>query len=278
MAKGDPMTVPPRASSWLRWVIPFALLITLIGSQLLISREPRPQRVAYSTFYELVDHGKVAHVLLSGQTASGELKQREELEGNRPTKSFDTTLPLQEDEGLFPLLRREKVAVDVETSHPSVWTQLAFTLLPWALILAGWFWLSRRARSAFTATGPLSNLLKGPVRRFERKDNVRVRFDDVAGLGSAKRDLMEVVDFLRDPSTLPQARRQAPTRRSPRGPARHRKDAPRARRRGRGRRAVLLRERLGVHPALRGRRRVASARALRRGKEGRAVDRLHRRD
>jgi cell division protease FtsH len=48
--------------------------------------------------------------------------------------------------------------------------------------------------------GPLGNMLKGRSRRFEKEAEVSVKFDDVAGLKSAKQDLREIVDFLREPA------------------------------------------------------------------------------
>ena len=68
----------------------------------------------------------------------------------------------------------------------------------------------------------------------------RVTFTDVAGIDEAKAELTEIVDFLKNPEQLPEARRPDPARRAALRPARHRQDAARPRGRGRGGRAVLL--------------------------------------
>jgi cell division protease FtsH len=76
--------------------------------------------------------------------------------------------------------------------------QVALSFLPWVLILGGWFLLSRRASKG--GGSPFGGMLGGGTsHRIERQDGVRVRFEDVAGLTAAKRDLMEVVEFLREP-------------------------------------------------------------------------------
>ena len=62
----------------------------------------------------------------------------------------------------------------------------------------------------------------------------KVTFNDVAGIDEAKAELTEVVDFLKNPGPLPQARRADPARRAARGPPGHRQDAARPRGRGRG--------------------------------------------
>jgi cell division protease FtsH len=189
---------PPRMP-WMRWVLPLLVAALLIGSQFFSDRKPHPPSIAYTSFYSLVNDSKVASVTIEGQAVTGALKGDETVEG-KPVREFSTVLPQQEDPSLLPLLREKKVDVRVEPEQPTFWGPMLVTLLPWLLVLGAWFWLARRARGAMTGLGgPLANVLKGRPRRFERQDVVRVRFDDVAGLGPAKRDLQEVVEFLRTP-------------------------------------------------------------------------------
>jgi len=53
-----------------------------------------------------------------------------------------------------------------------------------------------------------------------------VSFDDVAGIDEARAELMEIVDFLKNPPALPATGRQDSEGRSPRGRAGHGQDAP----------------------------------------------------
>jgi cell division protease FtsH len=57
--------------------------------------------------------------------------------------------------------------------------------------------------------GFLNNYIKSPAKRFERTKG-RVTFDDVAGMESAKRELQEVVDFLRSPEKFQRLGAQIP--------------------------------------------------------------------
>jgi len=186
------------ALGWLRWAIPLLLVALLLASEAFSDRKPPAPSIDYSTFYSLVDQGKVAEVTIEGQSVDGTLKAPEQVEG-KSVKDFSTNLPAQPDHDLLPTLRQQHVDVRVEPEHPSFWGPLLITLLPWALIIGAWVWFARRARGAVGNIGPLQNILKGRPHRFERQDHVRVRFDDVAGLANAKRDLQEVVDFLRTP-------------------------------------------------------------------------------
>jgi cell division protease FtsH len=184
---------------WLRWAIPLLLLAFVLASEVLADRRPAAPSIDYSSFYSLVEQGHVARVTIRGHSVAGMLKETEGVDG-KSVHDFATFLPVEEDQDLLPLLRRQRVDVRAESEQASFWGPLLVTLLPWVLVLAAWTWLARRARSAITGVGPpLQGILKGRPHRFERQDHVRVRFDDVAGLANAKRDLQEVVEFLRTP-------------------------------------------------------------------------------
>jgi cell division protease FtsH len=184
---------------WLRWALPLLLVALLLGLEALGERKPAAPAIDYSDFYALAEEGKVARVTIASQTVSGMLKGPETV-GSRSVTEFQTTMPAQQDRDLLPLLRREHVDIKVQPEQPSYWGPLLVTVLPWALVIGAWVWFARRARGAIgTMGGPLQNILKGRPHRFERQDHVRIRFDDVAGLTNAKRDLGEVVEFLRTP-------------------------------------------------------------------------------
>ncbi len=184
---------------WLRWLLPLVLLVALTVPQLFAPKPPSSPSVRYSSFYSLVEDGKVASVTIAGQRVKGVLKTEEVVDGQR-VREFQTILPPGDDRELLPLLRSQKIDVTAESDQPSVFFPLLLPLLPWLLILGGWFWFARRAQAGVGGVSPIASILKGRSRRFDRQDHVRVRFDDVAGLGSAKRDLEEVVDFLREPA------------------------------------------------------------------------------
>jgi len=153
--------------------------------------------ISYSSFYHLAEQGKVASVTISAQAVSGHLTDVQQVD-SRQVKDFRTTLPSQQDTQLFPLLREKNVEIQVKNEEQPFALQLLISFLPWVLIIGGWFWLSRRIQR-MPPGGPLAGILKTRPRRFEIKENVRVRFDDVAGLTAAKQDLQEIVDFLREP-------------------------------------------------------------------------------
>jgi cell division protease FtsH len=152
--------------------------------------------VPYSQLFQWAKDGKVEAIVFSGESVDGRLRTPESLSG-RSVKDFHTDVA-PNDSALLPLLRDKGVRIDVRSQQQPFAVQVILTLLPWALIIGLWLWISRRAQRMMARGGPLG-LMKGPSRRFEKSKSVSITFDDVAGLKSAKEDLQEIVQFLREP-------------------------------------------------------------------------------
>src|SRR5580704_14306310 len=114
-------TKPPPAP-WLQWLLALALVAVSVWSLTRSERAAAAPPVSYTDFYDLVEQGKVAKVTLSGQELSGTLKQEETVGGHK-LKTFQSSLPQQEDRELLPLLRTQKVEVDVKTERTSFLSQ-----------------------------------------------------------------------------------------------------------------------------------------------------------
>jgi cell division protease FtsH len=150
--------------------------------------------VDYSTMYSWADAGRLERVTLRGTRLAGTLRSPVKLDG-REVSVFVTELP-EHDEALLPLLRARGTRIEVtRASRPAI-VELLLSLLPWVLIIGAWSWLSRKA----SPLGPLGELTKSKGRRFDAEGTPRVKLDDVAGLEGAKRDLAEIVQFLKDPA------------------------------------------------------------------------------
>jgi cell division protease FtsH len=169
---------------------------------------PSHPPVEYSTFYAWLEQGRIRSVTLQGPEIDGNLKEAVTRDG-RTFDSFQTLAPVVDD-ALLPLLRAKGVTIQVKSQQQPLAVELLVGLLPWAFVIGAWFWISRRAQGMAGAGGPFAGLTKGHARKFEKSAAVDVTFADIAGLKSAKQDLQEVVQFLREPERFRRLGGKAP--------------------------------------------------------------------
>ncbi len=93
----------------------------------------------------------------------------------------------------------EQVKIVIE-NHESYWSILEWLIFP-LLIIGMWFFMFRgmnRNMGGGAGGGGIFNVGKAPGKLAE-KDSIKVTFKDVAGLYGAKDEVMEIVDFLKNP-------------------------------------------------------------------------------
>lgn len=143
--------------------------------------------VRYSDFIEDIRNGQINKVTIEGDTISG-LRTN----GER----FVTYNP--DDPKLIDELLEYRVKIKV-TPPPkqSLFMQIFISWAPMLLLIAVWIFYMRRQQGA--GGGGQMGFGKSKA-KLMAEDQVRIRFKDVAGCEEAKTDVMEMVDFLKDPS------------------------------------------------------------------------------
>ena len=110
--------------------------------------------------------------------------------------SFTTTFPeTVGDPSLLKLLEANHVVVEVQSSSGSFLSNLLLGALPFILLLLLWGWMGRKA---LQSQGGILNFSRSKARRYS-EERPQVTFEDVAGVEEAKKELSEVVEFLRHP-------------------------------------------------------------------------------
>jgi len=101
-------------------------------------------------------------------------------------------------EGLPALLLDNQVRTEVRQPTDGTGVLLGLYLLVPLLLMLGFWMTLRRARDPLGGSGFLGSFSKSPAKRYGEKDK-KTTFADVAGLEQVKKDLQEIVDFLKDP-------------------------------------------------------------------------------
>ena len=87
---------------------------------------------------------------------------------------------------------------DYETRR-SYFGEILGWIIPFGLLIVLWMVLIRRMAGGGGGAGNIFNVGKSRAQVFDKDTNVKINFSDVAGLAEAKTEVMEIVDFLKNP-------------------------------------------------------------------------------
>ncbi|HSA56236.1 MAG TPA: ATP-dependent zinc metalloprotease FtsH [Gemmatimonadaceae bacterium] len=201
----------PPGRAWLTFLL---ILLTnfLLVRYLFPGREQRIT-VPYTLFKEEVTRRNVARIYSRGASLTGQFRSpvtypavRDSVTRAEPhtATGFSTTLPAFVDPGLESLLIANGVEISAQPIQDggSPVSLLLFGFGPAILLIAFYVWLYRRAQKmgGGMSGALLGGLGKSKARRFDQQAEGKVTFDDVAGIDEAENELVEIVDFLKDPA------------------------------------------------------------------------------
>src|SRR6185503_13127965 len=209
-AKGTtPPAMPPRRT-WLWFVL--VLIANFLLVRLWMPAGEAPLTVPYTLFKEEARKGNVQAIYSQGDTITGRFKAPVTYPpAGDPTPapktvpktstSFATTLPTFVDPGLEGFLIEHKVEISAKPIEEgnSPWATLLFGFGPALLFIGFYVWMFRRAQQGGGLGGGLMGLGKSKARRYDQEKDTKVTFDDIAGIDEAENELVEIVEFLKDP-------------------------------------------------------------------------------
>lgn len=200
MSNGGP--VAPRFSpANLLWLVIFMLILMYVFANRLTDNVGQVA-ISYTEFSQLLQEGKIRKVIFRAQTLQGELWAAQNLgQQNQPGKNFQTHIPSAAGETLIQRLEAQKVIIEVEPGEQSTWATILLSILPWLVFLGIWIWLIQKAsRNIAGGMGGHSELKKFMEGSSETVITIpKVRFADVAGQENAKREVMELIEYLGNP-------------------------------------------------------------------------------
>jgi cell division protease FtsH len=161
-------------------------------------------------FKEEVRKGNVQEIFGRGETITGSFKSpvTYPLAGDTSTllqqaprtgSSFTTTLPSFVDPGLESFLIDHQVEISAKPiqEEPSFLQELLYSFGPGLLLIGFYVWMFQRQGSSMG--GGIFGIGKSKARRYDQEEGPKVTFNDVAGIDESKNEVVEIVDFLKDP-------------------------------------------------------------------------------
>jgi cell division protease FtsH len=186
---------------WFWWFLLALLAVNWLVVFLFPGGEGRIE-LPYTVFREQVEERNVAEVRSRGEDIQGEFRKEFTYppgEDGETSTSFETVRPSFAEDDLFESLVAEDVVVSAEPLEQprSFWLTLLLSFGP-TLLLVGLFVLLVR-RTAAAAGGGIGGLGRSRAKRYETS-GTRTTFADVAGIEEAEEQLVEIVDFLKNPN------------------------------------------------------------------------------
>ena len=200
------------------WI--YAILgVGLIAFQLYMGKSER-ESVKMQTLLEIADNSGVDNVVIINEKSAEFHLNKEGLElvkksENAELKKLNATIKESKETDktklLFEIekidqtylsqeLKDRDIAFEYEERVDYFGTILSY-LLPFVIIIAIWIFVMRRMSGGNAGGGgQIFNIGKSKARVYENGKTTNVNFSDVAGLEGAKEEIVEIVEFLKNPS------------------------------------------------------------------------------
>ncbi|TKK88056.1 ATP-dependent zinc metalloprotease FtsH [Herbidospora galbida] len=164
------------------------------------------QTISYTEFARQVNGGNVKDIYATGLSIQGDLKKAQPIPGDKQRDTFtkfSTVVPVfANQEQIFQQLSQQNVTIQAEPADGQRGTfwNLVLSLLPILLLAGVWIWLMRRAGSMMGGGGGgLGGIGRNRAAKPVESGKVRVNFSDVAGIDEVENELIEIVDYLKEP-------------------------------------------------------------------------------
>ncbi len=169
------------------WLAITLVVVTLFSQ--LANQNKADDQIVYSQFMQEVKAGRVATVQIEGRTVHGKTQDG---------KEFSTYAPPNDLWMVSDLLKYNVVIEAKPEQQRSLLLEILLNWFPIILLIGVWIFFMRQMQGGGKGGGPFS-FGKSKARQLDESSN-QTTFADVAGCDEAKEEVVELVEFLREPS------------------------------------------------------------------------------
>jgi cell division protease FtsH len=168
------------------WLVISLMMILLFN----MFNKPKPvaDKISYSDFISQVEAGKITAVTIQGNDVFGKYEGKD-------AKDFHTYKP-NSDADLTQMLLDKKVSIQAKPDEEKFsWFSIFISWFPLILLVGVWIFFMRQMQ---VGGGKAMSFGKSRAKLLT-ENQVKITFEDVAGIEEAKEELHEIISFLKDP-------------------------------------------------------------------------------
>ncbi len=185
-------------------VMLFAVIFNLVNTYF-AQQGARVAQISYSRFRSELAADNVRKITIKGAVITGEFRNKttigdkvRETDVTRDVTSFSTVMPTIADQTLMADLTARKVELNAVSTEPPFLVNALIYVAPW-IILIGIWWLGMRGMRSQGPGSLMGGFSRSGAKTYAAGEKTDVTFKDVAGMENSKRELKEIVDYLRNP-------------------------------------------------------------------------------
>ena len=169
------------------WGVIAVILLSVFSN--ITQRAGSSNSINYSEFITQVKEGMIDRVTIEGREILGETKSRQ---------SFKTYSPETNNNAMIGDLLANGVVIEAKPPEPpSLLMNIFISWFPFLLLIGIWIFFMRQMQGGGGGRGAMS--FGKSKARMLGEDQIKITFEDVAGVEEAKEEVGELVEFLRDP-------------------------------------------------------------------------------